>query len=177
MFRPAIGFSRFLRLTAAVGLAVLAAGCAHYRLGTGSEIKFATLFVAPVKVDTQIPQAQAVVTTQLREAFLKDGRIALTNSPFEADAMLQVTLTGIEREIGVYRQDDTGLARRVDVSLKAQVTLTDRRTGKPYFERRPVVAKRGVFSDGGLVPAEYQNLPLLAEQLAGETVHAVLDTW
>jgi hypothetical protein len=34
-----------------------------------------------------------------------------------------------------------------------------------------------VFTDSGLVPSEYQALPLLAELLAGETVHAVLDTW
>jgi hypothetical protein len=40
-----------------------------------------------------------------------------------------------------------------------------------------LTAKRGVFTDSGLVPAEYEGMPLLAEQLASEAAHAVLDTW
>jgi hypothetical protein len=79
--------------------------------------------------------------------------------------------------VAVSRQDDTGLARRFDVSLRAQATLTDQRSQQALFAQRPLIAKRGVFTDSGLVPAEYQALSLLAEQLASEAAHAVLDTW
>ena len=152
-------------------------GCAGYQLGTGSAPKFSTLFIAPVRTETQIPQAQALVTTQLREAIIRDGRVKLVNSAEAADAVLQISLTGYDRAVSVARADDTGLARRFDVSLQAAATLTDNRTKTAYFTRRPLVAKRGAFTDSGLVPAEFQTLPLLAEQLAGETVHALLDTW
>ena len=159
-----------------VGVA-LTNGCASYRLGTGAAPKFATLFIAPVKVEKLIPQAQVLVTTQLREAVLRDGRVTLVDSADAADAVLQVTLTGYDRAVTVSRQDDTGLARRFDVTLHASATLTDSRTKQIYFAQRPLNAKRGVFTDSGLVPSEYQALPLLAEQLAGEAVHAMLDTW
>jgi hypothetical protein len=152
-------------------------GCASYKLGTGATPKFASLFIAPVTTDTLIPQARELVTTQLREAFIKDGRVTLADSPGAADAVLRISLTGYDRTVAVSRQDDTGLARRFDVSLRASATLTDQRTQQVLFAKRPLAAKRGVFTDSGLVPAEYQGLPLLAEQLAGETVHAVLDTW
>jgi hypothetical protein len=79
--------------------------------------------------------------------------------------------------VAVARTEDTGLARRFDLALQAKATLTDKRTNQTWFAQRPLVAKRGVFTDSGLVPAEYQTLPLLAEQLAREAVHAVLDTW
>lgn len=158
-------------------LAVCLAGCAGYQLGTGTTPKFTKLFIPPVTTEALIPQARELVTTQLREAFLKDGRVTLVNSPAEADAVLQVALTGYDRAVAVSRQDDTGLARRFDVSLRAHVTLTDERTKQALFVRRPLTAKRGVFTDNGLVPSEYQALPLLAEQLAGEVSHAVLDTW
>ncbi len=153
------------------------AGCAGYQLGTGGAPKFATLFIAPVGSETMLPQAQALVTTQLRQAFLRDGRVTLANSAAAADAVLQVTLTAYGREVTVSRQNDTGLARRFEVTLKAQATLTDNRTKQVLFARRTLTAQRGVFTDSGLVPAEYETLPLLAELLAKEATHAALDTW
>ncbi len=155
----------------------LAAGCASYHLGTGSALKFSTLFVAPVNSDALIPQARVLVATQVREALIRDGRVALVDRPEQADAVLTITLSSYNRKVAVSLSDDTGRARRFDVTLQAKLTLTDNRTKQPYFTQRPVEASRGVFTDSGLVPSEYEGLPLLAESLANETVHAVLDTW
>lgn len=152
-------------------------GCAGYQLGPGSAPRFATLFIAPVTSEALIPQAQVLVTTQLREAFSRDGRVTLVNSAAAADAVLTIALSSYGRQVTVSRPDDTGLARRFDVTLTAHATLTDNRTKQALFTQRPLTAKRGVFTDSGLVPAEYQTLPLLAELLAKEATHAVLDTW
>ena len=170
-------FALLPRLPLLLAATLLLAACASYRLGTGTARKFSTLFIAPVTTEALIPQARELVTTQLREAFTRDGRVTLVNLPAQADAVLQLSLTGYDRTVAVSRQDDTGHARRFDVTLRAQATLTDQRTKQTFFALRPLTAKRGMFTDSGLVPAEYQGLPLLAEQLANETVHAVLDTW
>jgi outer membrane lipopolysaccharide assembly protein LptE/RlpB len=151
--------------------------CSSYHLGTGTEPKFSRLFIAPVGSEVLVPQAKATVTTQLRESFLKDGRVALADSAAEADAVLTIKLTGYGRDTTVARADDTGLARRFDVSLRARATLTDRRTGKDLFTNRPFTAKRGVFTDSGQLQSEYQALPLLAAELARQTVQAALDSW
>jgi len=166
-----------LRLLPATLAIVLLTGCAGYRLGTGSTTKFTRLFIAPITSEALIPQAQALVTTQIREAFIHDGRVTLVNSAEAADAVLSVTLASYGRTVAVSRPDDTGLARRFDVTLQARATLLDNRTKQPYFSQRLLDAKRGVFTDSGLVPSEYQALPLLAELIASEVVHAVLDTW
>lgn len=175
--RGSFALPRLIRLGGFMALAGVLAGCAGYRLGTGAAPKFTKLFIAPVSSETLIPQAQVLVTTQLREVFARDGRTTLVDSADAADAVLQVTLTSYGREVAVSRPTDTGLARRLDVTLKARATLTDNRTKQELFARRPLAAKRGVFSDSGIVPAEYQTLPLLAELLAQEAAHAVLDTW
>ena len=169
--------AQLLRLMPAFCAALILSGCAAYQLGTGSKLKFSTLFIAPVASETMIPQAQVLVTTQLREAFLKDGRVTLVNSAEAAEAVLQVTLSAYDRAVAVSLPTDTGLGRRFDVTLRAQATLTDNRTKQPLFAKRPLSAQRGVFTDSGLIPSEYQALPLLAEQLASEAAHAVLDTW
>ena len=170
-------FAPMLGLLALGLAALLPAGCAHYQLGTGASVKFTTLYLAPVRCDVSIPQAQVLFTTQLREAFIQDGRITLVNSAEGADAVLQITLLGFDRKVVVSLPSDKGLARRFDESLRAQATLIDNRTQQPLFSNRPITVQRGVFTDSGQIPAEYQALPLLAEQLAGESVHAVLDTW
>lgn len=170
-------FAQLLRLLPVLAISLLFAGCAGYQLGTSAQPKFTKLFISPATTEALIPQARELVTTQLREAFIKDGRVTLVNSAVEADAVLQVALSGYDRAVAVSRQDDTGLARRFDVALRAHVTLTDERTKQALFVRRPLTAKRGVFTDSGLVPSEYQALPLLAEQLAQEVLHAALDTW
>ena len=160
-----------------VGIFALLNGCANYQLGTGATTKFSTLFIAPVASKAVIPQAQVLVSTQIREAFIRDGRVTLVDSAEAADAVLQVSLVGYDRTVSVARADDTGLARRFDVALQAHATLTDNRHKKTYFSDRALTAKRGVFVDSGLVPAEYEAMPLLAEKLADEAVHTVLDVW
>ena len=161
-------------------LAVLActlAGCSHYQLGTGATPSFASIYVAPVENDVALPQAAALVTTRVREAFLRDGRVTLAASPETADAILTLTLAEFTRDVATVRPDDTGLARKVDLDLDASATLRDRRSGKVLFEQRVLKARRQVFTDSGQLQAEYQTLPLLAERLASEAVRAVLDVW
>lgn len=152
-------------------------GCAGYRLGTGVEQKFATLFVAPVTSDVILPQARAELTTRLREAFIRDGRVRLTADAGEADAVLRVAIAGYGREVAVSRADDTGLGRRFDVTLRTRATLLNNRGAQPWFTDRVLEARRGAMTDDGLVPAEHQLLPILAEDIATEAVRATLDTW
>lgn len=169
-----------MRLALFASFAALALGlasCANYHLGTGSETRYATLHVAIVKSDVLLPQAVALVTTQVREAFLKDGRVRLVDSAADADAVLTLTLEDYHREETVARADDTGLARRFDLVLQARAALVDQRSKQVVFANRPLKVTRGAFTDSGQIQSEYQTLPLLAEQLAERALHAVLDSW
>jgi len=166
-------------LLLAVALAGLLAftGCSHYRLGTGGELSFRTLHIEPVANTTLLPQAQALVTARLREAFARDARVQLVNSAAGADAVLSLTISDYRREVAAVREGDTGLARKFNVTLGAVCTLRDTRSGKLLLDRRAVTGVREVFTDGGQLQAEYQALPLLADTLAGKIVRAVADAW
>ncbi|WP_052361934.1 LPS assembly lipoprotein LptE [Geminisphaera colitermitum] len=175
-----IHLSRLFAPFAAAALVLFSlAGCSHYQLGTNNRVKFDTLYIAPVGNSAALPQAQAVVTTQLRETFLRDGRVILVNTPEDADAILKVDLSNYSRNTAVSRRDDTGLARKFDVTLRARVTLLDNKEGgKPIFTDRRLEAVRQLYTDDGQqLQAEYQLLPLLAETLAEKVRGSVLDTW
>lgn len=159
-------------------------GCAHYQLGTEAKLSFHTLYLAPVGNKAKLPQAVAVVTTQLRQAFIADGRVTIVNSPDQADATLTVSLTDYGRAVTSARPDDTGLARKFDLHLTALCTLRDNRTAKALFEQRAVSVEQQIFatatpqqSDSNQLQAEYQALPQLATKLADKVAHTALDVW
>jgi len=156
--------------------ALCLAGCSHYRLGTGSKPPYRLIYVAPIENTTMLPQAREILTTQLRSAFARDGRLALANSESEAQVTLSVKIHDFRREIAAARADDTGLARKFNLVLSGTVTLRDR-AGTTYFEGRPVAATREAFTDDGQLQSEYQTIPLLAEAFATKALHATLDVW
>lgn len=152
-------------------------GCSHYRLGTEGKLAFSTLYIEPVTNQTLLPQAQALMSTQLRERFARDGRVTLVNSPEAADATLKVALDDYHRNVATVREGDTGLARKFTLTFGAKCTLRDNRGGKNLFENRPVSTHRDAFTEGGQLQSEYQTLPLLTESLSDRIAHAVLDVW
>jgi hypothetical protein len=166
----------FVLLFSCAGL-LLSGGCAHYQLGTGAKLTFRTLYVEPVANKTMLPQTRALLSTQLRETFLRDSRVELVNSAAAADATLTVTIADFHREEAAVREGDTGLARKFNLVLGATCTLRDNRTAKNLFENRTVTVRREAFTDSGQLQAEYQTLPLLAESLSAKILHAALDVW
>ncbi len=135
-------------------------------------------------------RAEVECNRRRRNRFLPKRRRHLTAGMIDLHPELRaICTTGIGPsaeaiEIPIVFQHDTGRPRHracIDHHIagdnQARATLTDNRSKQAYFVQRTLTAKRGAFTDSGLVPAEYQTLPLLAEQLAGETLHAVLDVW
>ncbi len=168
--------------------ALLAQGCAHYHLGAGPAPAFSTIFVEATGNKTTLAQSQVLFTTMVREAFIKDGRVAVAASSADADATLEVTLVTYHRDNAANREDDNGLARKFTLRLTASCTLRDNRSGRKLFDGRLIEVQREAFTDNGLgsVPfgtsndqlqSEYNTLPLLAEQLSSRVTHAVLDVW
>ena len=172
---------RLLLVTCSLALVTLvlctSTGCSHYHLGTGAKLGFHTLYVEPVANKTMLPQARELVSTQLREAFVRDGRIELVNSPEAAEVTLRVVITDYHRDPASAREGDTGLTRKFNLTLGTTCTLRDNRAGKDLFTNRPVAVQREAFTDSGQLQSEYQTLPLLAESLAAKLSHAVLDVW
>jgi hypothetical protein len=168
--------------------AFLAQGCAHYRLGAGPAPSFETLYVEPARNKTNIAQSQAMLSTMIREAFVRDGRVSVVDSASDADATLEVTLVAYKRVNAANREDDIGLARKFTLHLTASCRLRDNRTGKLLFDGRLIEVQREAFTDNGLglVPfgtsndqlqSEYNTFPLLAGALSDRVTHAVLDVW
>ncbi|HZZ18860.1 MAG TPA: LptE family protein [Opitutaceae bacterium] len=168
--------------------ALVLQGCSHYHMGAGPAPSFATIYIPPTKNKTTIAQSQVTLTTLVRNAFMKDGRVEVVNDGADADATLTITLSNYRRDNAANREDDNGLARKFTLRLTAVMSLRDNRSGKMLFKDRVVEVQREAFVDNGLgsVPfgqsndqlqSEYNTFPLLADLLASKATHAVLDVW
>ena len=147
-----------------------------YELGDPARLPFASIYIEPPLNTSSAPQAAALLGTALSREHDRSGRVAIATEQ-AADAVMRVTITRIQREPTVSRTEDTGLARRWRVTLEAEATLTDRRTGQPYFTARRVSAFDETYADSGLVTAEYQNMPLLATRLAEAIAYEITSVW
>ncbi|MFP4069621.1 MAG: LPS assembly lipoprotein LptE [Verrucomicrobiota bacterium] len=167
--------------------ACLLPGCAHYRPGAGAELPFDSIYIRPAENESFAPQAQALVSAQIRERFIRDGRVKVLADESEADAVLLVTLTEYDREAGARRGDDTVTATDFDVRLRALVSLYSSEQGGFLFADREIEESTVAYVDNpyddapeatqGYHQAEYQAMPRLARDLANRITDEVLGAW
>lgn len=157
-------------------LAAFLSACASYHLGDSADLPFRTIHVAAPLNTSLAPQSAALLGAAVIQQLDRSGRVTIAPED-SADAILQITIETLDREVSAERANDTGLARKWMVTLSARCTLTDARSGKPFFENRAVSAFDEVYSDSGLVNAEYQNMPVLTRRLATEIGREVLSVW
>lgn len=178
---------RCFALLAAFALSFLAA-CQSYQLGHPAELPFETLFIQPVKNDSFAPQAQALLSAQVREAVIRDGRVRLVANPDKADAVLLMTLSDYTRRAGARRQDDTELAQNFDLTLRLQLDLYDQREEAYLFEGRQLEAQSigylnnpyntaGSPDTQGLIQSEFNAMPRLTRELARKAADELLSVW
>jgi outer membrane lipopolysaccharide assembly protein LptE/RlpB len=117
-----------------------------------------------------------LVTEAVRLEIARDKRISLAKGSSEAAGRLEIHLTRFDRSAKAPRADDTALTRKYAQTLTAEITLLDH-NGKVLIDHQQVAVTRDVFTDSGQQPAEYQNMPVLAQALATEIAHRLLDRW
>ena len=161
-----------------LGLCLLVAGCANYKLGSTGPLPFHSLYVATVKNNGYAPQAQAPVTEMLRQSLLQEGNLELKNQG-DADATLEVTLTDYHRTPSAMSSNNTLNVQAYNITLSANCTLVDNRNGTVYFKNLLVNASIETYINGAndLNEPEYQSMPLIARELARKIKDVVVSTW
>lgn len=162
-------------------------GCQSYQLGHPAELPFETIFVKPAANDSFAPQAQALISAEVRENIIRDGRVKLLAKESDADAVLFITLSDYERKSGTRVQGDTEVAQDFDVELEATVALYDQKAGQYLIESRKLRDRTVAYVGNpytssrveteGLIQSEYQAMPRLARDLGKKIADEVLSAW
>ena len=158
-------------LALCLGAIVLSSGCAGYQLrrdGAPTSIQ-----ILPVVNETSVPLLTEIVTPAVRRIIQQGAGFRLaTQEPGEIE--LRVVLTKFERESLSSQRNDILATRDFALALTAQITATDRRSGRVMFEG-PVIGRTTVRVGSDLVSAERQAMPVLAEDLARRLTSRLTD--
>lgn len=155
---------------------VLMCGCAHYHTGTGSQLPFQNVYIAPALNDSFAPQAQALITNQIRKKILNDARISLAKNSDQADATLDITLVDFRTAIGATKEHDSISAQTFNVTLDVKITLTDS-SNKVLIDRQNVSASVNVPTDGDYEETQYQTMPKLTQKIADKIYTLISTPW
>lgn len=163
-------------------------GCNSYQLGNPVELPFESIYIKPVSNDSFAPQAQALLSTQIRDVFIRDGRTKLVTSREAADAVLLINLTDYKRYAAARQSEDTTTAASFSLILAAEVSLFNQKKGDYYFQERIINESSSAYVNNpysdpataqtqDFLQMEYQAMPRLTHDLSRRIADEVLNTW
>lgn len=155
---------------------LLSIGCQQYHLCTHVPIPFTSIYILPVKNDTYIPQAQALLTNQLRQLFICEGAIDLKD-PDTADAILTVSLQSYKQEGNSVQELDTTEFSSIKLKLTAKCSLVNNHNQKIYFRDQIVEITLSTAVNDAFQGSVHQLMPTLTEMLAQEISSKVMSIW
>lgn len=158
--------------------ALLLAGCAGYHIGPVKPTylkKVNTIAVPSFKNDTLVPRLEVMAANCVIRQFQDDGTYQIGNTE-NADAILQGTIRGIERDPARSLVGNVLQTTEFNLNMTIDYTLTDRVTGK-VLAKHTVVGSTEFFVGGDVQQDEQQALPLAAEKAAVQIVSQVSEGW
>jgi len=155
---------------------LLAAGCAGYRVGPTLNADYKTVAVPMFKNKTLKPQIEAQITNAIIRRLQTDGTLKVVN---EEDADLLITGVLVDYGRGELRsvREDTDVTREYRLTVTARIEARNRRTGEIIVKSTDVTGSADTFIGSDLQSAEYQALPLMADNLARKVVEMVAENW
>ncbi|MEM7792159.1 MAG: LPS assembly lipoprotein LptE [Verrucomicrobiota bacterium] len=162
-------------------------GCRSYRLGHPGDLPYESIFVMPAQNKSYAPQAQALLSSEVRQTILRDTRVKLVAKEANADAVLSMEIVRYDRMPTARSQDDTVVARDFDLTLTVICSLYDQKNGNYLFRNREVSQTTNAFTENpfatdlleeqGFLQAEYDAMPRLTRDLARKISDEVLSAW
>lgn len=156
------------------GLLALVCGCAGYRLGPTNGMRSGekSIQINPfVNKVLKQPRLSEYVTLSIRRQIQQDGTFELDTHQ-DGDVIVDGTIISYDRAHLSFQPRDIITPRDYQITIRAQVTARERRSGKTILNRA-VVGRTTIRIGSDLTSSERQAAPLLAEDL-GRNVTALL---
>ncbi len=157
-------------------LPCLLAGCFGYRLGPAGKTTYRTVAVPMFANQTIRPQLEAQVTNGIIKRLHQDGTLRVVDRE-QADVVVLGTIVDYDRAVLRTEKDDTGVPREYRITIRVQVIIRDERNDQPIVPSRTIEGVADTFIGSDLQAADYQALPLAADDLARKVVTLLTERW
>jgi hypothetical protein len=151
-------------------------GCAGYHIGPVTKTSFHSIAVPMFRNETLVPQVEAQISNAVIQRLQQDGSVRI-ESRSQADAVLIGTVLRYERMALRSLRTDSGVPREYRITITVHVEARDRRTGETVLKPTDVVGTSDVFIGEDQQSAEYQALPLVADDIAKRVTGLLVESW
>jgi len=152
-------------------------GCG-YRMGYVKPVAFQSLqkiYIPTFKNETLEPRSSVLVTNAVIQQMQRDGTYAVANKA-NADAVLEASITELERRQARSSRFDTLRTSELDFTLRVHYVLRDLRSNEVIDEGN-IQGRTSQFLDPNFQLSERQALPLAAEKVAANLVSRLSEGW
>jgi hypothetical protein len=161
--------------SAALSFIILAtAGC--YHLGPTLKADYRSVAVPMFANKTLKPQLEAQVANAIVKRIQQDGGLRI-ESPENADVVVHGQIVRYDRSELRSLQQQTGTPREFRIRIDAMVEARDRRTGEFVLRPTRITGTADSFIGSDLQSAEFQALPLVADDLARQITSLLVESW
>ena len=167
--------SSHVRYVTALGCA-LTLGCAGYHLGPVSNPGYKSVAVPMFKNRTLKPQLEAQVTNGVIKRLQADGTLRVESAE-NADIILAGEIVRYRRDPLRSVREETNKPREYRISIEARIEAHDRVSGNTVLKSTVVTGRAETFIGTDQQSAEYQLLPLIADDLAKRVVTLLVERW
>lgn len=166
----------FCRVMLSLSLS-LVAGCTGlgYRLGSSLPPDIRSVYVPAFINNSDEPMIEGEATQAVISEFQRDGSLRISDIE-NADAVLEVVLTGFKLEPVRYDRDDTRATREYRMWIYADLVFTRTATGEE-IARASVHGEHDFDPGGDLASAKSTALPGASANLARRIVRNVVEFW
>ncbi len=153
--------------------AVALAGCSSYRWTSSVPKDMRTVSVPTFRNETEVVELGSLATRQVLREFQREGTFKLASSDAAA-IEVQGVLKSAPSQLLSYKRGESMRVTEHVLTLKAEVSVVDRRNGKVIVDNRPYQAETSFYSDTDVVTARRDASARLAEDLARQVVDDVV---
>lgn len=155
---------------------LLFSGCMGYQLGGSRPEGIETVSLAPVINRTGEPAVELQVTHAVSQRIQFDGRMKLINTPENADAVIEITLTEYELTPISYRSDLRTTPNSYRLRITGVAELNDAKTGETLSTSSTYGEATFEFQQD-LTSAKRDALPTAAREIAKFMVDDLIERW
>jgi hypothetical protein len=169
---------RRLYLLNCLAVSLLFTGCMGYQLDGATLPNVDTVAMGPVINDTAESAIEIEVTHAMRSRIQFDGRVKLVNTPKNADAVIEITLTRYEMDPIAYKTEE-GLRTTPDLyrlKISGIAELRDTETGEVISSSKTYGESTFEFQSD-LTTSKRAALPPAAEEIAKFMLDDLIEAW
>ena len=160
----------------AIMCCVLMAGCLGYRIGPVLKADYRSVAVPMFKNQTLQPQIEAQITGAILKRLQADGTLRVESEP-NADIIVRGEIIRYYRHQLRSVREETGVAREYRITITSHITVQDKQTGEVIRGPTKVTGSAETFIGIDQQTAEFQALPLIADDLARQVVDLLVESW